>query len=74
MSWKIAAVKIWSVYFKQSRTTVVKNIRNISESYLGLCRTCENSKRLKDINYFCKKNFIIGVWQGPKYASEDFFF
>ena len=45
MSWKIAAVKIWSVYFKQSRTTVVKNIRNISESYLGLCRTCENSKR-----------------------------
>ena len=35
---------------------------------------CENRKLLKDINYFCNKNFIIGVWQGPKYASEDFFF
>ena len=41
--------------------------KGISEVYLGLCRKaivklfCENSKRLKDINYFCNKNFILGV-------------
>ena len=35
---------------------------------------CKNSKRLNDINYFRKKMFIIGVWQGPKYASKDLFF
>ena len=35
---------------------------------------CENSKQLRDINSFCKKNFIISVWKFPKYASEDFFF
>ena len=44
-----------------------KIVRKISEAYLGLCQTaiaelfCENSKRLKDINYFYKKSFIIGV-------------
>ena len=25
------------------------------------------------INYFWKK-IVTGIWQGPKYASEDFFF
>ena len=23
-------------------------------------------------NYFCKKRFIVDVWQGPKYASEHY--
>ena len=55
-------------------------VRKISEGYLGLCQTSvaelfsENIKRLRGINYFCKKIFIKDVWQGPKYASEDFFF
>ena len=31
-------------------------------------------ERLRDINYFCEKNSIILVWQGPKYVSKDFFF
>ena len=35
---------------------------------------CENSERLRDINYFCKKNFIIGIWEYAKYVSEDSFF
>ena len=34
----------------------------------------KNSKRLNAINYFRKKSFIIGVWQGPKYDSKDLFF
>ena len=60
--------------------TTVKIVRKISEAYLGLCRIAiaelfyENSKRLKDINFFCKKSFITDVWQDPKYTSEDFFF
>ena len=47
----------------------------MSNSYSGVFFG-ENSKRLKaiDINYFCKKNFIIGVLQGSKNASEDLFF
>ena len=42
-----------------------------SNSYSGAF--WENSKLLKDINYSLK-NLIIGVWQGPEYASEGFFF
>ena len=78
--WKIAVLKIWWVFFKQSESTTVKIVRKISEAYLRLCRTaiaelfCENSKPFKDINYFWKKKFIIGVWQGLKYASEGNFF
>ena len=34
---------------------------------------CKNIKWLKYIKYFRKKNVITGVWQGPKYASEDSF-
>ena len=41
-----------------------KNIRVISRimsnSYSGAF-FCQNGERLKDINYFCKKNFIIGA-------------
>ena len=55
---------------------VKKNIRDIlriiSNSYERVF--CRNSWRLKYINYFCKKNSVICVWQGPKYTFEDFFF
>ena len=53
-----------------------KNIRGIfrimSNSYVELFH--ENSEWLKDINYFCKKNFFIDVRRGPKFASENYFF
>ena len=74
---KNSCPKIWLVYFKQWRSSAVKIVRKISEAYLGLCRTaiaelfCESSKQLKDI---CKKNLIMGVWHGLKYAPEDFLF
>ena len=44
----------------------------MSNSYVELFH--ENSEWLKDINYFCKKNFIIDFRQGPKFASENSFF
>ena len=41
----------------------------MSNSYVELFH--ENGEWLKDINYFCKKNFIIDFRQGPKFASEN---
>ena len=38
---------------------------------------CENSERLNGWTTFttsARKTFIKGVWQGPKYTCEDFFF
>ena len=31
---------------------------------------CKNSERLKVVNYFRKKRFIIVVWLGSKYAYD----
>ena len=30
----------------------------------------KNTDRVKDMNYFRKKNSIMCVWQGPKYALK----
>ena len=30
---------------------------------------CENSKRLKAVNYFCQKSFIIDLRMGSRYVS-----
>ena len=54
-----------------------KNLENVSEAYLGLREKAITELfywNSEDINYLRKKNFIISVWQGPKYTSEDFFF
>ena len=46
-----------------------------SEAYLEPSRTsttdyfCENSQRLKVVNYFCKKSSITDVRLGSKYTS-----
>ena len=55
---KNSCSKNLKVYFKPSGRSAVKIVRKISEAHLGLCRAakvklfCENSKRLKDMNYF----------------------
>ena len=54
-----------------------KNRKNVSEAYLGLREKAITELfywNSEDINYLCKKNFIMSVWQCPKYTSEDFFF
>ena len=63
--WKTAALNMWQS--ASNKKYCSKNRKIISETYLTLCQTtmtevfCKNSKWLKGINYFCRKNFITDV-------------
>ena len=54
----------------------MKNVMTLSEAHLEPSQTstmklfCENSKQLSVVNYFRKKNSIVNVRLGSKYASD----
>ena len=65
---------------QKSRSTAVKVVRKITEAHLGLSWAAivelffAKINRWKTLTTSKKKDFIISVLQGPKYASEGFFF
>ena len=66
---------------QKSRSNAVKVVRKITEAHLGLSRAAIAELFFAKINRWKtlttskkKKDFIISVLQGPKYASEGFFF
>ena len=40
----------------------------LAEAYLESCQAFMIEKFYTNIRYFCKKTFIIGLWQSSKYV------
>ena len=51
-----------------------ETVNSVSSGYVAqvYLEPCQNGYQLSAVNYFPKKSSIVDIWQGPKYAPNEF--